>query len=390
MNKKEILEIRKQFKEDRSTITRLCCCYVNHDKEKLMESAGAFLTLPEEELFKYFDIFKHTLSGTVGKNLINMESPLAQEVEGGTQHFLVRLLESKLEDEILLEEFYDKIIASYSYAENYLILVIYAAYDVPGRAKDNTEMFDASETVYSHILVSLCPVKLTKPGLRYNADEKLLENRVRDWVVENPLNGFLFPAFNDRSTDIHQALYYSAKPEEPQPDFIEQVLGSVPPLTAGSQKETFQEIVSEVLGENCGYEVLKTIHENLNEMVEANQDNPEPLELSRPDVKRLLENSGVPEENLTNFDQTFNQTAGERTTFLATNIAETRKFSVETPNIIIKADPAYADLIETRIIDGRPCLVIAVDDLVEVNGVMVRTTLPQAEPEAAAVETPWD
>ncbi|MDD6213424.1 MAG: DUF4317 domain-containing protein [Clostridiales bacterium] len=373
MNKKEILEIRRQFKESKSTISRICCCYVNHEKEKIMESSGMFLTLPEEELFKYFDIFRRTLSGTLGKNMLNMEFPREQEAPGGTQHFLMQLRESRLEDETLVSEFFDQVISSYSYPENYLILLIYAAYDVPGKSTDSLEMFDASDTVYSHILCSICPVNLTKPGLCYNADSNALQNRIRDWVVDNPMNGFLFPAFNDRNTDIHGVLYYTAKPEELQDDFIEKILGSVTPLSAGTQKETFHELVETALGENCDYEVLKTIHENLNEMVENNKENPDPLELSQPDVRRLLETSGVPEENLTNFDEHFRRAAGENTSLLASNISEPRKFQIESSGITIKAAPEYIDLIETRIIDGRPCLVIAVDDHVELNGVMVRT-----------------
>ena len=165
MNKKEVLEIRRQFSPENCAITRICGCYVDHEKEKKMEMKKAFLSLPEEEAFKYFDIFKHTLSGTIGKNLINMEFPLDQELNGGTQEFLMRLKDSKLQDDLLLEEFYDKVVESYEYGENYYIILIHAVYDVPGKTKDGLEMEDASDTVYEHILCSICPVNLTKAGL---------------------------------------------------------------------------------------------------------------------------------------------------------------------------------------------------------------------------------
>ena len=57
MNKKEILEIRKQFTPANCAITRICGCYVNHEKEKICQSKQAFLSMPEEEAYKYFDIF---------------------------------------------------------------------------------------------------------------------------------------------------------------------------------------------------------------------------------------------------------------------------------------------------------------------------------------------
>ena len=292
MNKKEVLEIRKQFSPENCAITRICGCYVDHEKEKKMEMKKAFLSLPEEEAFKYFDIFKHTLSGTIGKNLINMEFPLDQELNGGTQEFLMKLKNSKLQDDLLLEEFYDKVVESYEYGENYYIILIHAVYDVPGKTKDGLEMEDASDTVYEHILCSICPVNLTKAGLTYNAQTNNIEDRIRDWFVEAPVKGFLFPAFQDRAADVHNVLYYTKKPEELQPYFVEHVLGSTTPLTAGDQKTTFQAIVSDTLGEDSNYEVVRNIHDNLNEMIEQAKEEPEPLELSKTDVKKLLTRSG--------------------------------------------------------------------------------------------------
>ena len=155
MNKKEVLEIRKQFSPENCAITRICGCYVDGDKEKRLEFKEAFLSLPEEETFKYYDIFKRTLSGTLGKNLINMGFPLEQELKGGTQDFLMQLKNSKLTDDMLVSEFYDKVIEYYDFGEHYLILLIHAAYDVPGRSSDGSEMFDASDSVYDYILCSI-------------------------------------------------------------------------------------------------------------------------------------------------------------------------------------------------------------------------------------------
>jgi len=372
MNKKEMLEIRKQFTPENCTITRICGCYVTHEKEKKAELKKAFLSLPEEEAFKYFDIFRHTLAGTIGKNLLTMEFPLEGEMPGGEQEFLLKLRDSKLEDDVLLEEFYDKIIENYDYPENYYIVLIHAVYDIPGRSSDGMEMFDASDNVYEYILCSLCPVNLTKAGLTYNAETNSIEDRVRDWFVELPVKGFLFPAFQDRTSDIHHVLYYSKKPEELQPGFIANVLGSPVPLTAKDQMTTFQSIISDTLGESCDYETVRNIHDNLNEMLEDAKESPEPLELSRPDVKHLLERSGVPQERMENFDSGFTEAVGEKGTLLASNIASVKTFQIETPDIIVKVNPERSDLVETRVIDGRQCLVIAIDDHLEVNGIEIK------------------
>lgn len=373
MNKKEVLEIRKQFTPANCAITRIAGCYVDHEKNKKMESKSAFLSLPEEEAFKYFDIFKKTLSGTMGKNMLNMEFPIDQEMPGETQEFLMKLKASKLEDDMLLEEFYDKVIATYEYAENYYIILIHAMYDVPGRSSDNMEMFDASDEVYEYLVCSICPVSLSKAGLSYNAESNCIQDRIRDWVVDMPDKGFLFPAFNDRSTDIHGVLYYTKKSEDLQPELIEQLLGAKMPMSANTQKETFQMLIEDTLGEDGDYETIRNIHDTLNDMIEEHKEEPEPLQLDKTDVRKVFEKSGVSSEKMECFDQNYEETAGEKTSLLATNITETKKFQIETPDIVIKVNPERADLIETRVIDGRQCLVIAVDDYIEVNGVNVRT-----------------
>ena len=380
MNKKEILEIRKQYTHERCSISRICTCYVDGEKNIKTTMKEAFLSLPEEETFKYFNIFKQTLSGTLGKNLLNLEFPLDAENPGGPQEFLLKLRDSRLQDDALLEEFYTRIIENYYFPENYYIILIHVAYDIPGKSSDGSEMFDASDEVYEYLLCSLCPVKLSKPGLFYNTEHNQIENRIRDWVVEPPVKGFLFPAFNDRSSDIHGMLYFSKQAEELQPDFMESMFGCPLPLTAKSQKESFNTLISDTLGEEADYEMVKTIHEHLTEMVEETKDSPDPLVLTRPDVKRLFELSGVPEEKMESFDRAYEAAAGEDTPLLASNIASGRSFSIETPDIVIKVNPERTDLIETRIIDGKECLVITVNDRIEVNGVNVRTmALPRNE-----------
>lgn len=381
MNKKEIAEIKKQFTQERCAITRICGCYVDGEKNKKTELKEAFLSLPEEEMFKYFAIFRKALSGTVGKNLLTMEFPLASEEAGGTQDFLMQLRASSLKDENLLEEFYDKIIENYYSVENYLILLIHAVYDIPGKSSDGEEMFDASDEVYDHILCCICPVTLSKPGLSYDEESNAFHTRICDRVVNMPDIGFLFPAFHDRSTDVHSLLYYAAKPEELRMEFVEPVLGCNLPLSAGDQKETFQTIVEETLGDACDYEVVKNIHEKLNEMIEEKKDEPDPVVLDRTEVKRLLEYSGVEEEKLSSFEEKYEEAAGTDTCFVASNVANTRQFEIKTPDVVVKVSPDRMDLVETKVINGRKCLVIYLDNSVEVNGITVRMGLSGEEEE---------
>lgn len=379
MNKKEISEIKKIMNPEHSVITKICGCYVDGEKEIKFTSKEAFHSLSEEEAFKYFDIFRHTLSGTIGKNLLNIEFPLQEEMEGGKQEFLLKLRDSKLDDDEILGEFYQKVIDNYIYASNYYIILIHALYDVPGKSTDGSEMFDASDSVYEYLLCSICPVNLSKSGLSYNADSNSISERVRDWIVSGPSNGFLFPAFNDRDTDIHGTLYFSKNPEELQSAFIENIIGSEPPLSAGSQKETFNNLIVNTLGDDCDFNTIKNIHETLNEMIEECKDSPDPLILTQNDVKYIFEESNVPDEKINTIEKQLTESVGEKPSFVASNIANVRKFNIETPDVVIKVNPERTDLIQTKMVDGRQCLVIEVNERIEVNGVSVRTApLPQA------------
>ncbi len=379
MIKQEINEIKRLFTPNSCSITRICGCYVDGEKNKKTDFKEAFLSLPEEEIFKYFELLRKTLSGSIGKNLLNLEFPTDTELEGGTQEFLLKLRDSKLKDDALLEEFYDRVIGSYEYVGNYLILLIHDAYDVPGKALDGMTMDDASDTVFEYLLCCICPVALSKPGLSYDASLNEFHNRIRDWVVNMPETGFLFPSFNDRATDIHSTLFFNKNPEEPHSEFVEGILGCSLPLSAGSQKETFQTIIEETLGEDCEYEVVKNIHENLAEMIEEHKEIPEPLTLDKKEVKNLLEKSGVEEEKLKDFDALYDAAAGDDTALFVSNVASIRSFEVKTPDVVVKVNPDRADLVNTMMVDGRRCLVIEINDQVEVNGINVSVASPLPE-----------
>lgn len=371
MIRKEINEIKSQYTLEDCGILRICGCYVNGDKEKVTTMNETFLNLPEEEQHKYFDIFKKTLSGTPGKNLIDMKFTMDSYADDGARSFLYQLRDSELKDPGILDKFYDKVIKSYDYPGNYLILLINQVYDIPGKTSDGIEMEDASDEIYHYLLCSICHVSLSKPGLGYHEDDNAFHNQEQIHMVDLPDIGFLFPSFDERQENGDHVLYYSKDSDDFQHSFLNYVLNCEVPMPAGNQKETFQTIVSETLGEECNYETIKNIHDNLHEMIEEQKKNPTPVVLQKDDVKELFEKSGVKEEQLQTFDDNFALNAGEHAAFLASNITETRKFEVKTPDVVIKVNPERTDLVETMEIEGRKYIVIPIDEHLEVNGISV-------------------
>lgn len=379
MNKKEILEIKKQYTSERFPLLRICGCYVDADKNKQTEFVSNFLSLDEEDIFKYLEIFRNILSGKLEKNLQNMQFPLESEEKDAPQHLLLGIRDSKLKNPELLEEFYDRVIESYNYAENYLILLGYAVYDIPGKGTDNTEQLDSSDEIFEHILCCICPVHLSKPCLSYQKEKDCFESRKLDWIVEKPSNGFLFPAFNDRTSDIHGALYYAKKPEENQDVFIVNILGCEPPFTAGNQKKAFQNMIKETLGDQCNFFNVLAIHENLFDKEYLNED-ATALQIQKNDIRNILGETGAPDDHLANFDGIYKEATykevgipcGKELSFALDNITDTKKLEIKTEDFTLQVNAARTDLIQEKIVDGKRSIVIIVEGRLELEGVEVK------------------
>lgn len=372
MTRKELNEIKSQYTLEDCGILRLCGCYVDGERNKITQFNENFLNLPEEEKHKYFDIFKKTLSGTPGKNLVDMKFNVDAYADEGARTFLMNLRDSGLKDDRLLDEFYDRIINNYSYVGNYLILLINQMYDIPAVTTDNIEMEDASDEVYSYILCSICHVNLSKPGLGYDEEDNNFHDKKQNHMVDVPDVGFLFPAFNKRSADEDMTLFYTKDVSEFEDGLIDCLLDCAVPLPAKQQKETFTSLVSEALGEEADLEIVKNIHENLEQIIEEKkQESPAPVMLDKTEMKDLLEKSGVKEEKLENFEEHFEMAAGEHGKLVASNVSSGKKFEVKTPDVVIKINSDKTDIVSTQVIDGRQCLVIQIDERLEVNGISV-------------------
>lgn len=372
MTRKELNEIKSQYTLEDCGILRLCGCYVDGERNKITQFNENFLNLPEEEKHKYFDIFKKTLSGTPGKNLVDMKFNVDAYADEGARTFLMNLRDSGLKDDRLLNEFYDRIINNYSYVGNYLILLINQVYDIPAVTTDNIEMDDASDEVYSYILCSICHVNLSKPGLGYDEEDNNFHDKKQNHMVDVPDVGFLFPAFNKRSADEDMTLFYTKDVSEFEDGLIDCLLDCAVPLPAKQQKETFTSLVNEALGEEADLEIVKNIHENLEQIIEEKkQKSPAPVMLDKTEMKDLLEKSGVKEEKLENFEEHFEMAAGEHGKLVASNVSSGKKFEVKTPDVVIKINSDKTDIVSTQVIDGRQCLVIQIDERLEVNGISV-------------------
>lgn len=424
MNKKEVLELKRRFKKEAATFTRVCGCYVDGNHNKVCKFGNTFLNLEEDEFYKYLEIANKALSGTIGNNLLELKFPIEEEEVGGRQHILMALRASKLEDENLLDTFYDLAIDTYDHAGNYLIVLFHDAYDVMSRTSDNNNL-DESEEVYEYLICAICPVDLSKPGLGFLEEEHRIGPRVRDWVVGAVDTAFLFPAFNDRSTDIHSTLFYTKNTKEPHSEFMANGLGCGIERTATEQKMAFHSIVRNVLGAEDEHtdDVLLDLQQNLSDMIdeyaETHDDDEDVFLLDKEVVTKLLADSEISEEKAAKIEKSVDEAFGEKppaaenvidSKALVQNELRVEKMALEdqvgtltvqlnekdealaertsqliekqeeidnyiaetkTYDVVLRVKPEKASQIKSQVINGQKCLVIPMgeDEHATINGV---------------------
>lgn len=381
---KEIGEIRRHLRRERSNITALYGCYVNDNKEIITSFRQSTGMMPENESDKYFALLRRTLSGSLGKNLIDITFKTSQVADSPEHKLLMDLRKCQLKDEELLGTFYQKVIDSVCMEGAYLILIGCDSYDVPFKSKDDFSQSDNSDETYTYLICTICPVKQTKANLHYVPEEKIFHDGAMHQMVSAPMLGFLFPAFDNRSTNIYNALYYTHDVKVGQNAFIEAVFNTPAPKPAAEQKKSFEALLTTTLGEECSLDVVQTVHDQICQRIAMHKEAkvPEPLMISKEDVKTVLQECGVSEDRLSKFSVDYDEVFGFETDLHPKNVIDNKHFEIKTPDVVIKVDPTRSDLIETRVIGGVKYIMICADEDVEVNGVNIHI---EEEKETAAV-----
>lgn len=381
MNTKEIGEIRRRVRRDRSNMTAIYGCYVNDNHEIISEFRQSTATMPENEAEKYFGLLKRTLSGTVGKNLIDITFK-TQQVAGSPEHqMLMDLRKSVLKDDEIRLAFYKKVIEAVDLDSSYLILLGCDTYDVPFKSKDDETQPDSSEDTFTYLLCAVCPVKQTKANLHYVAESKEFHDGGITNVVSAPEIGFLFPAFDNRSTNIYNALYYTRSPKENHEAFASAVFNTQIPMPAAQQKKSFEALLTSSLDDECSLDVIQTVHDEICQRIEMHKESkvPDTLLVSKEEVKQVLSSCGISETHVAKFSVDYDETFGFEADLHPKNIIDNKRFEINTPDVSIRVDPTRSDLIETRVIGGVKYILICADENVEVNGVSIHIAQPDRE-----------
>lgn len=373
MNKQELSEIRRRINIDKNNIDCIRGCYVNSKKEIVSVFNRSILTMPQEEAEKYLQIFRRTLTGMPGRNLLDIQFRPDQVMESDEHGLLSSLRNTALKVDQAVEKFFDRVIDSLQIEDHYLILLMHDTYDIPFRAKDENRVDAVSEDSFHYVICAVCPVKLTKPALAYCAEDNIFHDRDLDWVVAMPELGFMFPAYEDGGSNIYSCVYYTRDAGDSHGEFVDGVFGARAPMPAKEQKEVFEALLGDTLQEDCSLEVVQTVHEQLRERVEAMKadKSPELPMISKREVSGMLERCGVPETRVTAFQERYDEEFGPAVDLSMQNIVNVKKFELKTPDVVVNVNPERSDLVQTRMIGGSRYILIRADEGVEVNGVNI-------------------
>ncbi len=377
MNQRDLAEIKRRLNPDKRNPSVLCGCYVDHIGNPITSFKLPIATLYEQENEKYMSLFRKVLSGQIGQALTPVAFP------SGEQDLLLRARNTALCDEQVLQDLFTCLIAGIRAehpdmqsvedartAENWLILLLHDALDVR-RRDGNGEIDDEnSDRSFSYLLCAVCPVKQEKPALRYFPADGVFHERAPEWLAGAPALGFLFPLYEGGGADVNTMLFFSKDCNDSHEAFLKAAFNVEAEMPAAAQTDNFQALLAQSLGTECSLDVVQEMHETVSGLIEEQQKDKdaEPLMLSKQDVARVLTGAGVSEEKAEAFRKGFDATFGAGAVLPAVNIVAPKQFRVDLPSVSIKVDPKQADLLETRVIDGRSYLLIPIEGDIAVNG----------------------
>ena len=374
MNKKDLSELKKNFNtsSDLFVLNRVATAFVDAEKNIHQTNIRNWYNIPSEERNCLMQTLKRTLSGTLGKGLLEYEFPNEAYEEGGSQNILYAALESKLQDESAVSLLMEQIVGNLNYVSTYAVLVGHGTYTVFHKSKDDA--IDPYQTHEYHFLITaICPVEVRVDGLVYDEEADAIQRKEKhDRIVAKiPTDGFLYPTFTGRSPDVNHVLYFAKKPSEINVSMVEDVLGCRFTQTADEQKAAFQNMMQEIVADELSYQVITGVNEKLRDIMAEYANDPELREVDDIHVRDILLDSGVSQERAEEMQMAYRE-ATKGKPILVNNLVES-KTTISMDGITVSIGKDATDKVRTRCVNDRRYLLIDLDEpAVKINGLTAR------------------
>ncbi|EAR64190.1 hypothetical protein B14911_20140 [Bacillus sp. NRRL B-14911] len=386
MNKKDIAQIRKQFKinNDLLKISDIFNVYIMKDSSDIFHyQSQPFEMLDQEQQELFLHNFKKMLAGQLDEKLFELK--FQRDADNSSQLILHQgLLSSDVEGwaEQMLK-IVEKLLAVRQYEKDIVITFIRGEYYKPTKRRNDEAEESERDTVYSHpfILCSINNTQEPKKELLFDYVEKEFRYHfVMDPIINlnAPLSGFLFPCFTDNAADVNHVLYSAGKVHEPDHLFIEDVLNGEETMTAQDDKIVFEEIIKDVTGDQLSTSALSTVYEEINRMIVENEEE-EPPKLDSKDVERVLKMSGFEDVDSEKVESSYQKIIDDdkyeikASSVLPKFTSKSIKISTKVANISIS--PPDLRYVKQIVVDGKRYLMIEVEEETVIEGF---TMIPEA------------
>ncbi|WP_026692072.1 DUF4317 domain-containing protein [Peribacillus kribbensis] len=385
MNKKDIANIRKQFKLDNYLlkIQEIFNVYVKKESGEIYHYVSQPLELMEQETQELFlKNFKKVLTGPLDGKLFELK--FRGDAEESTQRVLFESLQAEETEEWIeyMLEMVRKMYAHTVYEFDTVVTFVRGEYRKQTRKRDLESEEGGDDEVYSSpfILCSLNKTNQPKKSLTFDYIEKeFRSNNSIDPIIhlDSPLSGFLFPAFNDNAADVNHILYCSGKVNQPDITFIEDVLNCEEIMTAQEDKDSFELILKEVMGEKVDSRVISNVYEEIDKMVQDNEENEESEspKLDSRDIERILTVSGVENVDAPKVEHALKSVLDdEKHEFKASSLVP-KSININTKIADVSINPKDLKNVKYIMYQGKRCLLLEVDDDVIVEGFRLESEL---------------
>ena len=372
MNDKEIGEIRRRIRKDKCSVPYIYGAFVNEKKELISTFRQNAALLPADDSEGVFKLMRKSFSGAAGKNLLDV-SFSAENVMNGEEHkMLMEMKKQSPESEPFIQTFFEKTAECLNMQSPYVILLAQDVYDVPSYGSEGKKSEDSSE-VFSYFFMSVCPVKESKASLGFIASENTFKTLSANTVLGQPELGIMFPAFDDRTSNIYNMLLYTKNLSDNHSEFVSDFLTGTVPMPSEEQKEAFNLLLEETLSEDCSFDVAVAVRDAVCDEITQNKESggEEPPVVSKKSVSGVLQKCGVAQERIDAFEERFDETFGDEASVSPVNLVNTKQIDISTPDVSIRIIPDRSDLVKTKTIDGNNYILIRADVSIEVNGVNV-------------------
>ncbi len=376
MNKKELAEIKKNFTDTSGlfTLNHIVTAYIDPQKNIRCKTNRMYSLIPEEEGSVLMESLSKIFRGSLGKGLLEYSFPNEEYEEDGSQKELYEAMKTKLKDETAVDKLIVRIVNNLAYEPAYTIIIGHCSYSIITKDK-NDEALDSSADEYNFIVAAICPANTNDDGLMFDSDSNTIVKKANTELIisREPTDGFFFPVFSDRSPDVNRVMYFTKSPKKPNISFVDDVLGCEFIMSAHGEKETFQAVLNDVVGDELNYTVITRVNEKLQEVVINSKNETELPIIDDRRMYNILSDSGVSDEKLEALPSVFKQKVGEGV-LTATNLVE-NKTTLATPEITVNISKNATDKVRTTVVDGRRCLLIDLDDpAICINGLTTRIT----------------